>query len=160
MKEWFVTWFCRAFGIGLSPVSPGTFGSVPGLAVGCALYSFLRDPYLVGTALALFTGLCLWAIHEYEKLLAVHDDQRVVIDEVLGMAIGVAFVPPTALNYLVGFALFRLLDIAKPPPIGTIDRKVPGAAGTLFDDVLAGIVAAAILFAFSRFVGGFPSHNP
>ena len=68
----------------------------------------------------------------------------------------IAFVSPTALNYLVGFALFRLLDITKPPPIGTIDQKFPGAAGTLFDDVVAGIAAAAILFGISPFLGELP----
>ena len=62
MKRRFVSWFCRAFGIGLAPVSPGTFGSVPGVAVGYALHVLLPNPYLVALALALFTGLCWWAI--------------------------------------------------------------------------------------------------
>jgi phosphatidylglycerophosphatase A len=143
----------RVFGIGNAPVSPGTFGSLPGLGVAYLLHAYVRDPWLIGVALLALTALSYWAIAVYEKALGVHDDQRVVIDEVCGQAIAAAFLPVTVAWYGAAFALFRLLDIAKPPPIGTIDEKVPGAAGTLFDDVVAGVFAAVILLSISAFLG-------
>lgn len=151
MKARFATVIVRVFGIGNAPVSPGTFGSLPGLVVGYALQVYVGSPLVIALVLAALVGLSYWCIDVYEKSLGVHDDQRVVVDEVCGQAIAVAFLPPLAIWLGLGFVLFRLLDIAKPPPIGTIDEKVPGAAGTLFDDVVAGIVAAAILLAIHAF---------
>jgi phosphatidylglycerophosphatase A len=95
------------------------------------------------------TLLALWAIHVTERAWGTHDDQRIVIDEVVGQAIAVAFVAPTELSLVAGFGLFRLLDITKPLIIGWVDERGPGAVGTLFDDVLAGIGTAVVLCAFS-----------
>ena len=74
-----------------------------------------------------------------------HDDQRIVIDEVIGQSIALSFCPPTFLSLILGFTLFRLFDITKPGPIGWADRRLPGAWGTLLDDVMAGIAAAISL---------------
>lgn len=136
-----------AFGIGNAPKAPGTFGSIPGVFVGIACAHYLSVPARIGALLA----LCLfawWAIHRMEKALNVHDDQRIVIDEVAGQAIAVAFLAPGWLTALLGFALFRLLDVTKPLAIGWIDREAPGAIGTLGDDLLAGLVAGAMLWPF------------
>ena len=122
MKSAFVaTAFARVFGIGHLPKSPGTFGSLPGLLVGYAFHRLIGDPWGIALALVVLTALSFWCIHVYEKVLGLHDDQRVVLDEVCGQAIAIAFVAPTMVNYAVGFALFRLLAITKPPPIGMID---------------------------------------
>jgi phosphatidylglycerophosphatase A len=153
MKVRFATWCSRVFGIGNLPGSPGTFGSLPGLLVGYLLQRYLASPLWIALALLGLIAFSYWCIDVYEKALGVHDDQRIVIDEVCGQAIAVAFLAPSLLYYAGGFALFRLLDIAKPPPIGTIDAKVPGAAGTLFDDVLAGALAAAIMQGILLFLG-------
>jgi phosphatidylglycerophosphatase A len=141
------------FGVGRLPKAPGTFGSIPGLAVGALIHSgatawsdhqVLRVTITIFGLLAL-TLLAYWSIGRTERTLNIHDDGRIVIDEVAGQAIAIAFFTPTPLSILVGFVLFRLFDISKPGPIGWCDRELPGALGTLLDDVLAGAVAAALL---------------
>ena len=151
-------------GIGLAPKAPGTFGSLPGLAVGAGLHqaalrgaAALEAPAwaaplaILGGLLALLL-LAWWSIARTERLWNTHDDQRIVIDEVVGQAIAVGFFTPSWLTLVAGFALFRLFDITKPLAIGWIDREAPGALGTLFDDVLAGLVAALLLAGIVRFV--------
>jgi phosphatidylglycerophosphatase A len=150
-------WLATAGGIGLAPKAPGTFGSLPGLVVGAAFYQGARAALpgaapavhhaVVAVALALSTLFALWTIHVAERAWQTHDDQRIVIDEVVGQAIAVGFVAPAWWTLLLGFALFRLLDITKPLVIGWVDEHGPGAVGTLFDDVLAGMGAAAALVA-------------
>lgn len=142
-------------GLGFSPKAPGTFGSLPGLALGAGLSSGLgpftplgeRYPALLALALCLcvLTALAYWSIARTERLWQTHDDSRIVVDEVLGQAIAICLVPPSWWMGLGGFALFRFFDITKPSLIGWIDRHGPGAVGTLFDDVLAGLVTAAVL---------------
>lgn len=87
--------------------------------------------------LTITSWLLIW---HYEKKSNKHDDQQVVIDEIVGMMICLVGVPFNFRTFAAGFLIFRILDIAKPFPIGWIDRKVPGAAGTLFDDIVAGII--------------------
>ena len=141
-----------AGGIGKAKKAPGTFGSLPGLGVGWAMHQ-LAQPFrsqalsyhsLLVTMLVLLTALSFWAIARTERVLGIHDDQRIVIDEVAGQAIATGWLPFSWLTYLVAFALFRLFDITKPGPIGWIDRDLPGAAGTLGDDLLAGVCAAIV----------------
>jgi phosphatidylglycerophosphatase A len=142
-----------ASGIGRIPKAPGTFGSIPGLAVGALLHTaaaaFSDQKGLriavISLGLLLVTMIALWAIHRTEKLLGIHDDGRIVIDEVAGQAIAVAFFTPTVFSLTLGFVLFRILDISKPGPIGWCDRHLPGAWGTLVDDILAGALAALLL---------------
>ena len=136
-----------AFGIGYAPKAPGTFGSLPGLALGLALAANAGVAVKIVSLTAL-VGLSLWAIARTERVLETHDDQRIVIDEVAGQAIAVAFLAPGVLSAVLAFAMFRLLDITKPLAIGWIDRDGPGALGTLGDDLLAGLVAGAVLWPF------------
>lgn len=143
------------FGIGRLKKAPGTFGSIPGLAMGALIHrgALATDLSLavrslgIGGALLLLGILSYWAIAQTEKALGIHDDPRIVIDEVLGQAIAVAFLPPSELGLLLGFGLFRLLDITKPGPIGWCDRELPGAWGTMLDDVLAGLCTGMLLYA-------------
>ena len=136
-----------AGGIGFAPVAPGTFGSLPGLAIGVALAVWNR-PWMAAAILVTLTALSYWMIAITERAWKTHDDQRIVIDEVCGQAIAMAFLAPTWPAAFVAFIAFRTLDITKPLAIGWIDREAPGAAGTLFDDILAGVVAAAVLWPF------------
>ncbi|MBM4252325.1 MAG: phosphatidylglycerophosphatase A [Deltaproteobacteria bacterium] len=142
-----------AFGIGRAPKAPGTFGSLPGLAVGAGINWVASRSFGAGTlefhgtlaiSLVMVSALAYWSIDRMETALAVHDDQSIVIDEVAGQAIAAAWMPIDWAPYFVAFLLFRLFDITKPGPIGKIDRDAPGAWGTLGDDLLAGVVAAIV----------------
>ncbi len=78
--------------------------------------------------------------HHAEKQLG-KDSGHIVIDEFSGYLISVLFIP-RSLGYLfAAFILFRIFDILKPPPIRKIEESVPGGAGIMADDVLAGIYA-------------------
>jgi phosphatidylglycerophosphatase A len=90
----------------------------------------------------------------------VGDPNEVVIDEIAGQAIAlaglhIAFPGPAPWpGVLAAFALFRLLDVTKPGPIGALER-LPGGLGIMADDLLAGLVVA-LCFPLARLVGAFP----
>ena len=95
----------------------------------------------IAGALAFFIG-CIATDHYLRKDATSSDPKEVVIDEVAGQLLALAFVAPTFTGYVVGFLLFRAFDIIKPGPIGWADRELKGAMGVMFDDVLAGLAAA------------------
>ncbi len=127
--------------LGYIPFAPGTAGTAAGF-----LLVLLLKPDVVNlsilTALILIIGTL--TAHNAEKLLG-KDSSHIVIDELCGYLISVIFVPMT-IGYLVAaFILFRFFDILKPPSIRAIERNVPGGAGIMLDDVLAGIYANVCL---------------
>jgi phosphatidylglycerophosphatase A len=77
--------------------------------------------------------------------LGVHDHGGIVWDEFVGYWITMIAVPVDWVWALAGFILFRLFDILKPWPIGPVDKRVHGGLGIMLDDVLAGVMAAAVL---------------
>ena len=122
-------------GVGFSPKAPGTVGSVLAGGLWWYFYGFM------GLEAILFVFFLGWlATHFYEKLNNRHDPKEVIIDEVVGLWITLYMAPPKLSLLLFGFLLFRLFDIWKPFPVGWIDRKVPGALGTMLDDVAAGVM--------------------
>lgn len=143
-------WSATGGGLGYFSHAPGTWGSLPGLVVGMAFFkvsSLVPAPWSFGVLFVLILGGILgafFAIKTTENLLQVHDEPRIVIDEIIGQAIAVCVLEPSAVSLLIGFLLFRIFDIWKPGVIGYLDREVPGAWGTLLDDVLAGVIAGVL----------------
>lgn len=91
------------------------------------------------------TWISVHAIHETERRWQQHDPGSIVIDEVIGQAVTVLFLVEFDFRSLaVAFALFRLLDILKPWPIGWLDHNMAGAWGTMIDDLAAGLAAGAL----------------
>ena len=135
-------------GTGWLPRAPGTWGSAAAAVFGAALLATGGRPLLLaGVVAATVAGF--WSI---PRAGGDADPGWVVIDEVAGMWL--AMLPlhrPAPLGLLAAFALFRLLDITKPGPIGAIDRR-PGALGVMGDDLAAGAVAALILLVLREFV--------
>lgn len=126
--------FFLAAGVGLSPVSPGTLGSLVGV-----LIAFLCswNIWLYGTVfLALFLLSCRAA--GYCNFKKVKDPQFIVQDEVIGIGITFLLWPMNFHVLLTGFLLFRLFDILKPFPVRLFER-LPGVWGVMLDDVAAGI---------------------
>jgi len=132
-------------GVGFVPVGPGTAASllvvpvVPWLA---ALH--LREPGGFVAIVAVTIAVAIWGAGRAERVLGRHDDGCVVIDEVAGMVVGTACIPPTWPAAWLLFAAFRVFDIAKPPPIGTLDRRVGGGFGVVADDLIAGLYAGIL----------------
>lgn len=152
-----ITWasaWASMYPLGFFPKAPGTWGSLPGIPLGISLYygaHALSDQLwvvwgLVLLALLLLNYAAYHVIDKTEKEWQSHDDQRIVIDETVGQAIPVALFAYSLPLVILCFVFFRLLDITKPGPIGWADRDLPGAWGTLLDDVFAGIGAAALVW--------------
>ena len=131
------------FGIGRFPWAPGTLASLAALLVGAALLA--ASPWLLAVAAAVATFGGIWAI---AAARAGEDDPGwVVIDEVAGQWLTLLALPrPTLPGLIAAFALFRLLDILKPGPIGWADKR-SGALAVMGDDVIAGVIGAAVLLA-------------
>ncbi len=128
------------FGTGYSPLAPGTIGSLLAVLLGIPL--MLASPAALPVAAIAATFGGVWAI----RTARVDGDPGwVVIDEIAGQWIAMLALPrPTWPGLLTAFALFRLLDIVKPGPVGWADRQ-GGAVGVMADDVIAGAIAAVIL---------------
>ena len=84
--------------------------------------------------------------------LGEHDHSGIVWDEIVGMFVTFLFVTITPLTLILGFLLFRVFDIAKPWPIGVLDQKVNGGLGIMIDDIVAGIMAALLLWTVVQFI--------
>ncbi len=138
-----------AGGVGFVPLGPGTAASlVPGIPLAWALAQAAPWAGLASAALLFLAGW--WAAGVCEDVFGRKDPPRVVIDEVAGILISVAWLPATWGTLAGGFILFRLFDIVKPPPVGLIDRKVGGGLGVMLDDVVAGCFARLVLEAVLR----------
>ncbi|MEJ1976474.1 MAG: phosphatidylglycerophosphatase A [Acetobacteraceae bacterium] len=129
-------------GCGFLPRAPGTWGSLAALAMGAALLAL--SPWALPAGVVAATAAGLWAI---PRAGGAADPGWVVIDEVAGMWLTMAPLPhPQPLGLAVAFAVFRVLDITKPGPIGLMDRQ-HGAVGVMGDDLVAGAAGAVIIWA-------------
>lgn len=151
--SFFFASFCY---VGQVPKAPGTAGSL--VALPLAWYLWKLPPILAWAVIALTFLLGVLASSQVVKATGKQDDQRIVIDEVIGIFLSTSAVSETLFHYCLAFALFRAFDIWKPGPIGWADRKFKGGFGVMADDALAGLCAAIVLFAilffeFSLFKG-------
>jgi len=142
------TWF----GCGYSPKAPGTAGSLAALAIAIVLHEYAGfGPWHFAVLAAVVFVPAVWAAGVTARASGLKDPQFVVIDEVIGLWISLA--GAHAYNwksYLAAFALFRLFDIWKPPPVRQLEA-LPGGWGINLDDVMAGVYAALVLWAAGRF---------
>lgn len=130
------------FGAGFSPIIPGTVGTL----VAIPIYYFLSEipsPLYELTLIALLF-LSSWIADHAEISWHKKDDRRIVIDEMMGFLVTMLWVPKTAFSIILGFFLFRIFDVIKPPPIRRLE-KVKGGLGVVLDDVLAGVYANILL---------------
>jgi phosphatidylglycerophosphatase A len=155
-----------AFGLGYAPIAPGTAGSFAG-AVLFAPFAYGLESHLVQLGylivLVVLALVGLWSTEEALPHWDSPDPHPVVIDEVLGQWVtylgwvlayvlppGRPATPAAGWKYLLaGFILFRVFDVIKPFPVRRSER-LPGAAGVLVDDVLAGVYAAVVLLALIK----------
>lgn len=141
------TWF----GCGLSPVAPGTAGSLAGLVIAIALnLAYGTPPWMFLLLAAILTVPGIWAATVIEKREGIEDPGKVVVDEVIGQWVTLAGAP--VLNwktYLLAFFLFRALDIWKPPPARQFEN-LPGGWGIVADDAMSGIYGALAIFVLGR----------
>ena len=131
------------FFIGRVPVAPGTFGTL----LGVPLFYFLADThlYLWGVVVLVVAAVAIGVCHLQERYSKEHDPGRIVIDEVAGYLVATWALPWNLSMVFLSFLLFRILDAAKPWPIGWVDRNVKGGFGTVADDLVAGLICLFIL---------------
>jgi phosphatidylglycerophosphatase A len=137
--------------VGFAPIAPGTFGSALGVLLFIPLLSLPYGVYLV--SLIVVTGAGTWAAHRTQEATGIHDDGRIVVDEVAGQLLTLApllFFPELSgfalFSLLVtGFVVFRVLDIWKPGPVGWAERSLAGGVGVMADDLVAGALGALVL---------------
>lgn len=153
-----MNWFFITLGYsGLSPKAPGTVGTLVSLPLGMLILIYFEAQTLF-LATILISIIAIREINKYEERTGIHDDKRIVIDELAGMwfALSVAPAMSVGLNEvgtlengfliqsILSFALFRYFDIAKPSIIGRIDREAKGGIGVMGDDVIAGFAAGIV----------------
>lgn len=134
------TWFYS----GLSPKMPGTVGSLATLPAVWVL-AWLGGWVAVLVFAVAAAAVGIWAADGYAKELGREDPGCIVIDETAGQALTLLAAGTNLWLYLIGFVLFRLLDISKPGPVGWADRNIHGGLGIMLDDVIAGIIGGIIL---------------
>jgi phosphatidylglycerophosphatase A len=127
---------------GFSPVAPGTVGTLGAIPLFWLLRQAPLPVYLAATAALLAVGvLAATRAGAYWKVV---DASPIVIDEVVGYLVAMAFFPWSWGTAIAGFLLFRLMDVAKPWPASALDR-VKSGLGVVLDDVAAGVYAGLAL---------------
>ena len=164
--NWF---FITLFYSGLSPRAPGTVGTLVSLPIGMLILIYFSAETLF-MATVLITAIAIREINKYEELSSIHDDKRIVIDELAGMWFALSVAPAISVNIneisnfengfliqsILSFLLFRYFDITKPSIIGRLDREARGGVGVMADDIVAGfaagILSAVIWQAILKFI--------
>jgi phosphatidylglycerophosphatase A len=153
-----MNWFFITLGYsGLSPKAPGTVGTLVSLPLGILILIYF-DAQTLFLATVLISIIAIREINRYEAKSAIHDDKRIVIDELAGMWFALSVAPAISVGLgevvdlqngfliqsLLSFALFRYFDITKPSIIGRLDREAKGGVGVVADDIVAGFVAGIL----------------
>ncbi len=141
--KYFILFLATGCGTGYIPAIPGSAGSLLGVFLFLALSHL--PPWLYAITFLGFLFLSTWAAGQAEDIFEERDCQKIVIDEVVGTLIALAFLTPTVRNLVLGFLLFRLCDMVKPPPAHWINRGMYGGWGVVLDDVIAGLYAGIIV---------------
>lgn len=133
------------FGSGLSPVAPGTAGTLAAFPIYGLIYLWALNS---AAYFALLFGLFLigvWASHVTGRALGIVDHGGIVWDEVVAFLAILYFTPHTWAWFIAAFFIFRLFDIWKPFPIRYFDTHIKNGFGVMFDDALAAVYSIALI---------------
>jgi len=145
------------FGSGLSPVVPGTMGTLASIPLYLLLVQLPFPMYVVAVVISCIIGVKICQVTSDD--MGVHDHGSIVWDEFAGFWITMGLVPLLQLPtddwkwLLAGFVLFRFFDMVKPWPIGWLDKRIHGGLGIMIDDIVAGVMAGIALYAVGHFAG-------
>lgn len=131
------------FGVGLSPIMPGTCGTLVGVIFYLMLVQLPFTIFIGAIIIMNIAGiyLCGKTNRDFNTL----DHPAAVWDEIAAFPIVMIAVPTTWYYILIGFILFRIFDIAKPFPISWLDKNIHGGIGVMLDDIAAAIFSWLIL---------------
>lgn len=145
------------FGSGLSPIIPGTMGTLASVPFYLLLVQLPLPMYLVVVVISCIIGVKICQVTSDD--MKVHDHGSIVWDEFAGFWITMSLVPMLDLPIddwkwlITGFVLFRFFDMVKPWPIGWLDKRVDGGFGIMVDDIVAGVMAGVALYLVGYFAG-------
>lgn len=145
-------WLAFGGGAGLSPLAPGTVGTL----LAFPIFWFLQPrvpslAYLGVVAIMFIAGI--WACDRTGRILGVSDHGGMVWDEVVAFLLVLFFIPASVIWQASAFLLFRLFDILKPPPIRHFDRTVKNGFGVMLDDMIAALYTLLTLALWRTFSG-------
>lgn len=142
------TWFYT----GLFPIAPGTMGSIVALPFAWLIIEYAGKFGLANATLIVFV-IGLWSSREYMNETGKTDPGEVVVDEVVGQwLVCLLIIDNNHIGqYILALLAFRIFDIMKPWPVSHFDKR-HDAYGVMMDDVAAGILGAAVLYAVNSYV--------
>ncbi|MCX8601654.1 MULTISPECIES: phosphatidylglycerophosphatase A [unclassified Gilliamella] len=128
-------------GSGLSPIMPGTMGSLMAIPLWLLFWGLQPALYWVFILVTFVFGC--YICQKTSDDTHTHDSGHIVWDEFVGMWITLYFIPQFSILWVtIAFVAFRLFDMAKPWPIRWFDKRVPGGFGIMVDDVIAAIFSS------------------
>ncbi|WP_392561592.1 phosphatidylglycerophosphatase A [Orbus sturtevantii] len=132
-------------GSGMSPIMPGTMGSLMAIPLWLLFYQLIPILYWVLIVVAFIFGCFL--CQKTSDDTHTHDSGHIVWDEFVGMWITLFFIPHISMLWIViAFIIFRFFDMVKPWPIRWFDQKVSGGFGIMIDDVIAAIFSSIVVY--------------
>jgi phosphatidylglycerophosphatase A len=137
------------FGTGLARIAPGTVGTLLAFPF-YAVLAYWLAPEWVAAAIAAFFVLGVWACGRTGRDLGVADHGGMNWDEIVAFLAVLVLTPPALAWQVAAFGLFRFFDVAKPPPIRHVDRKLKGGFGVMLDDVVAAFYTVLVLAVAKR----------
>ena len=140
------------FGAGLSPVAPGTLGTLVAIPLALLLRAFASDTEFV-IVIALLLAAGAWAAQVTGRNLGVPDHGAIVVDEIAAFLLILHFVGLDGVRVAAAFVIFRLFDIVKPPPIRQLDAAMKNGIGVMLDDLLAAGYTLIVFALWQRLFG-------
>jgi phosphatidylglycerophosphatase A len=137
-----------AFGVGLAPKAPGTFGTLAAWPLGGWLSGM--GPEIVFPTILVFFVAGIWACNGAGRELGAADHGSMVWDEVVAFLLILAVIPRALDWQAAAFLLFRAFDIAKPWPIREFEARFKGGFGVMADDLIAAGYTLLVLAALQR----------
>jgi len=142
-KNDIVVFLATGFFTGFLPTMPGTWGTFAGIPL--VIISHRLTSIMQPVVAVVFVTFAAYIAGRAEILFKDRDARPIVIDEMVGFLITLLWLPLNFLTLCLGFFLFRLFDIVKPPPISIVEKRLHGGWGIVLDDVLAGVFANVTL---------------
>ena len=142
-KNDIVIFVATGFFTGFLPTMPGTWGTFAGIPL--VIISHRLTSIMQAVVTIVFVTFAAYIAGRAEILFQDRDARPIVIDEMVGLLITLLGLPLNFLTLCLGFVLFRLFDIVKPPPITILEKRLHGGWSIVLDDVLAGVFANVTL---------------
>ena len=138
-----IVFLATGFFTGFLPTMPGTWGTFAGIPLVIISHRLTSIMQLV--VAVVFVAFAVYIAGRAEILFEDRDARPIVIDEMTGFLITLIWLPLNLMTLFLGFVLFRVFDIVKPPPITIIEKRLHGGWGIVLDDILAGFFANVTL---------------